>query len=289
MELHIASMVLVSAALHPVRDLILKGNPYPESAYLGVTLVWVICAVLQTGLRGLDPWAASAVWPAAALSATGLFVYYFCIVLTMRRGDLSVYYPIIRASPVVVVLAGWTLLGQRYSALLLAGIALTVLGAFFLQYRGDGRLLDRPAVLGTAVLAMTGSGMYTLADSVAMRRVMPSQFLLLVYGGLSLAYMVLFLSIKPAHRTSWRQLFGGWRATPWRILLAGTLSYASYLLILFAFRLGGNVAAVSSLRQVSIPLSVLMAVFVLGEGRVARRFAWSLALTLGTALIILAG
>ncbi len=289
MEPAIAAMVLLSAALHPVRDLVLKGSTYGESAYLGVALIWIACALLQLALLGLDPWAAAKVWPAVVISAGGLFVYYFCTLSTMRRGELSVYYPIIRASPAVVVIGGWTVLGHRYSPSLLAGIALVVIGAFFLQHRGGMRLLHRPAVLATALLAMMGSGVYTLADSVAMQSVAPSEFLLWVYVLLSGLYVALFLTTRPVLRSPLRQLFGAWRETPWRLLVAGTLSYASYLLILSAFRLGGNVAAVSSLRQASIPLSVLMGVFVLKEGRLARRFMWSLVLALGIVVIVSAG
>ncbi|NIR31377.1 MAG: EamA family transporter [Gammaproteobacteria bacterium] len=286
MEPAIAAMVLLSAAVHPVRDLVLKGSAYAESAYLGVTLTWVACAALQIGLLDLDPWAAAKVWPAVLVSTAGLFVYYFCTLLTMRRGELSVYYPIIRASPVFVVIAGWTVLGHRYSSSLLAGIALAVTGAFFLQRRGGMRLLHQPAVLATALLAMTGSGVYTLADSVAMQTVMPSEFLLWVYVLLSGSYVMLFVSTRPTLRPPLRHLLGAWPEAPWRLIAAGTLSYASYLLILFAFRLGGNVAAVSSLRQASIPLSVLMGVAVLKEGRLARRFVWSLVLALGIVIII---
>ena len=42
-------------------------------------------------------------------------------------------------------------------------------------------------------------------------------------------------------------------------------SYLSYYLILVSYQMGGNVAAVNSLRQVSIPLSVILGGLYLKE------------------------
>jgi drug/metabolite transporter (DMT)-like permease len=83
-------------------------------------------------------------------------------------------------------------------------------------------------------------------------------------------------------------LFGGWRVTPVRYLLAGCLSYASYYLILTAYGLGGDVVAVNCLRQVSIPLSVLLGGLFLREINISSRFSWSLLLVAGIVIIITA-
>jgi uncharacterized membrane protein len=82
-------------------------------------------------------------------------------------------------------------------------------------------------------------------------------------------------------------LFGGWQRTPWRFLFVSATSYLSYYLILMAYRLGGEVVAVNCLRQASIPLSVILGGLVLGELNIAGRFAWSLLLAAGIALIII--
>ena len=46
-------------------------------------------------------------------------------------------------------------------------------------------------------------------------------------------------------------------------------------------------AAASAVRQVSIPLSVIMGGVVLGEARMTGRLAWSFVLAIGVAVIIL--
>jgi uncharacterized membrane protein len=58
---------------------------------------------------------------------------------------------------------------------------------------------------------------------------------------------------------------------------------------LFAFQAGGEVAVVSAIRQVSIPLSVLLGALVLNEKRFLVRLAWSLLLAGGVVIIILEG
>jgi hypothetical protein len=66
------------------------------------------------------------------------------------------------------------------------------------------------------------------------------------------------------------------------------MCYASYWLILKAYALGGEVAAVMSVRQASIPLSVLIGGFYLREAAMARRLGASLLLGAGIVVIVLA-
>ena len=288
MEPTIAATVLFSAILHPLRELLLKGNTYKECGYLAVSLVWLLAALGQIAVFGGDFFSGFSVWPLVLLSAGGLFAYYYGIILTLRSGDLSVYYPIIRSSPVIVVLIGWAVLGQSYGLPLLLGIGAVLIGAFFLQYRGGRRLIDVPATLATALIAMFGTGIYTVADAQAMRTVEPASFLFATYTVLPVWMFVFFAWRTPRERTVLGHLFGGWSHSAWRYGAAGVISYGSYLLILTAFRSGADMAAVSSLRQLSIPVSVLLAVLFLREGLLARRFAWSLLVAGGIALVVMA-
>ena len=52
---------------------------------------------------------------------------------------------------------------------------------------------------------------------------------------------------------------------PWRIILAAVSSYVSYYLKLWAFKVGSEAAAVSAIRQVSIPLAVVFVTIALKE------------------------
>ena len=288
MELAVAGVVLLAASIQPIRDLILKGTVYPEAAYFGVILVWVVIAVVHGLVLGVDFSTGASVLPLILISTAGLMLYYVGILTTMKTGDLSVYYPIIRASPLFIVVGGWLVLGQRYGLVMLTGVGLVMVGAFFLQYRPGARLLAQPLTFATAALAMSGMGMQSLSDSEAVRLVEPTALLVWEYVILALACGVFFVIRKPAGQPVTEHLFGGWRVTPLRYLFAAVTSYLSYYLILVSYQMGGNVAAVNSLRQVSIPLSVILGGFYLKEADTRTRLLWAFVLAAGVVVIVLA-
>lgn len=171
----------------------------------------------------------------------------------------------------------------------MAGIGLTLVGAILIQYRRGAGLLQHPKLLITATAAMIGSAIYGLADSAAMQAVAPAPFLFWVYTLLSIAFAIFFTFTCPIQRPLKQQLFGCWNQTAIKVLASGALSYASYVLILFAFQAGGEVAAVSATRQASIPISVILGALVLKEERLLSRLAWSLLLACGVVLIMVGG
>lgn len=288
MELAVAGVVLLAATIHPFRELLLKGNVFPESAYLGIIILWAAFAVIHGLVLGVEFSSGAGVLPLILISTAGLMVYYIGILTTMKTGDLSVYYPIIRAAPVFIVVFGWLVLGQSYGPTMLAGVILVVMGAFFLQYRRGSRLLQHPATFATAAFAMAGMGTQSLADSEAMRTVEPAVLLVWQYLLLFPACVIFFAIRKPADRLLLTHLFGGWKLTPFRYLTVSVTSYLSYYLILVSYQWGGNVAAVNGLRQASIPLSVILSGFFLKEANTTGRLAWAFVLAAGIVVIIFA-
>ena len=135
-------------------------------------------------------------------------------------------------------------LGHKYSPTLLFGIALTWIGAFFLQYRRGGQFFQDPQTLGIAFMAMAGHGVAALADAKAMQSIEPMvlmfwvNILVIVFCG---AYFALR---RPPHRSRGLHLLAAWRTAPMLIIAVAVMSYMSYLMILIAFQFGGDVAAV---------------------------------------------
>ena len=288
MDITIAGIVLVSAALHPFRDLMVKKNMFPESAYFACISLWVVFAAVHSVILGFDLWSAATVWPLVLFSCLGVFLYYMGTMETIKRGDVSVYYPILRSSPLPVVVVGFLALGHHYSLTMLGGIALVLIGAFFLQYKRGTRLFRQPLVMLTALGALAGSGVYSLADAEAMRTVEPMVFLFWVNVLVVLCSAIYIMVMKSPGRSHLTHLFGGWRQTPVMYVMAGLSSYASYYLILTAFQMGGNVAAVTSVRQVSIPLAVILGGLYLKEADTRSRLLWAVVLAAGVVVIILA-
>ena len=276
--------VLVSALIHPFRDLILKGVAHPVSCYVGVSLIWLILAGSQVILTGQSFVIPLSVIPFILISSAGLVLYYYGTLSALRRGNMSVYYPIVRSSPIVIVIFSWLALDQEYTLLTLLGIGLMLFGSLMIQ-KSPGGLLENPKTFALAVLAMVASAIYALSDAAAMQSVAPAPFLFYTY--------ILVTPMLGAIR-AWedRQLdspfkgvIRGWIKAPWRVLVAGVLSYISYYLVLIAFQLGAEAASVSSVRQASIPVSVILAAILLRESNFLRRISWASLLAVGIVLI----
>lgn len=286
MTLEATSLVLLSALLHPIRDLLLKGNTHPESAYLAVTGLWVFIAPAHALATGTALGLPAGVVVFAVLSAAFLTAYYFGTMAALKTGDLSIYYPIIRSSPLLIVLVTWLFAGTEYSAAVLAGITLIVVAGFALQ-RQPGRLIAQPKTAALAILAMAGSAGYTICDAKAMSVVSPAPFLFWVYVMVTPGFAALALLFKPPERSALVHLTGAWMQTPLRIVAASIVSYLSYLCILVAFGIGAGAAETAAMRQASIPVSVVLAAVVMGETRFLNRLSWSSIIALGIALITL--
>ena len=281
-------LVLVSAALHPLREFYIKGDSTPEGVTLAVNIYFGLLAGIHVFIEGMDPWTAFEVWPMMAISGLSLLLFYSSIIATMRSGDLSIYYPITRSSPLFVVVFSYFVLGQLYSPMMLGGIVLVLVGAFLLQHQPGARLLSEPKTLVLAFFAMCVHGVITLADAEAVRKVEPAVYMFVLYIFV-VPLMAVVLSIRrPADRNLFNHLFGGWLKTPGRFAIAGLSAYASYYMILITFQLGANVAAVSAVRQVSIPFSVLLGCLIYKEARMKARLLWSGLLAIGVIVIVLA-
>lgn len=276
----VATLVLASAALHPLWNLLVKRDASPAGAYFGLAGTLVALALVHIWATGVALLPPAEAWNLLAVSALGQGLYGVALVAVLRRGDLSAYYPVVRASPVAIVSYGWLVQGQSYGWPMLAGIALVMVGGYRLQ-SAPGRRFDDPVALGAAVLAMLGAAIYSIADGAATKLVPPAVLLFwtqlgtlpLLLLGLPAAGMPLPLRLP--------------RRIPWAAMGAGCLCYASYYLILLAYSLNAPVAAVASVRQASIPLSVLIGALWLGERHLAGRLTASLVVAAGIVLIVL--
>lgn len=286
MDLIIAGMVLVSAAIHPVWNLFLKKEPDTLLGYLGLTIVLAICALIHSLAAGSQIWAAGAVLPLIFLSWCGQILYGTCLTATLARGDLSTYYPIIRASPVFIVIASVMLLGASYSWYVLLGMAMALAGGFVLLYRRGTHFLEDPKTLGFALLAMSGTGIYSIADSQLMQTLEPQVMFFWVEALLIPVYLTLYLRRRTHIRFEDERPMG-FRAA--MLIVPGIMAYGSYYLILLAYQMGGEVAVVTSVRQASIPISVILGGFFLSEGAILRRLIAASLLAAGIVVIIVMG
>ncbi len=292
MSIDALALVLLSALIHPLRDLLIKGHPRPESAYLAITGSWVFVAGLHAFLIGSGIGLPDNVRGLAIISAACLTAYYYGTMASLKTGDLSIYYPIIRSSPLLIVGLSWAVGGAVYPANVLIGIVVIVVAGFALQWH-PGRLVSSPRAALMALVAMAGSAGYTMADAQALgghaaaaqTTVTPAAFLFWVYLMVTPLYALLAVWFKPAEISTGTLLFGGLGVTPWKLAAASLISYASYSCILTAFSIGAGAAETAAVRQTSIPVSVILAAALLGETRFLHRLGWASLIAVGIVLI----
>ena len=287
MDLTIAGLVLFSAVLHPLWNAVIKRQDRGDVAYVGLVSILLVLSFLHSVIQGYDLFSAVQVWPLVVISVLAQLLYGSSLIMTLRHGDLSTYYPIVRSSPLLIVVIGVVFLGESYSWGLLAGIACVLAGAFALQYRRGARLFDDPRTLMFAILAMTGTAIYSIVDSRAMQAIEPSVLFFWVELISLPGYLILyrFFGIPG---TRYRDLFH-WMRKPVLFIGIGSICYLSYYLILKAYAMGGDVAAVTSVRQASIPISVILGGLMFREGSIVRRFVASCLLAFGIVVIATMG
>jgi len=281
----VVALVLASAALHPVWYALVKRDPDPDAAYLAVIAGIVATSFIHALLKGVDILRALEYWPLLGLSLLGQIGYGLAVVAVLKRGDLSAYYPIIRSSPLAIVAIGFLFLGETYAPVLLVGIGLVLIGAFALQYRREARLLSEPVNFALATVALISSAVYAIVDGRLVQHIHPTMVLFWSQIGFLPIYAAIIRRVQPGWRLGLPLVT--WAAAPWRYLPLGPLAYASYYLILTAYSLGANIAAVNAVRQVAIPLSVFIGSLWLAEGAMWRRLGAASVLAAGVVVIAL--
>jgi drug/metabolite transporter (DMT)-like permease len=284
LTLTIILLVLSSAALHPLWNVIVKQDPHPEGAFISLAFGLSFVGLIHGLIVGANFYLTADQWVLVLVSVAGQMLYSVALVATLKRGDLSAYYPIIRASPVFIVSFSFLVLGKSYELIVMGGILLVISGAVLLLYRRGVNLFADGKTLLFAVLAMCGTGIYSLSDSQLMTDVHPS---ILFFWVQLFCWPLLALVYKISGQRVPR-LMGLARIVenPFLHLKLFAFVYGSYVLILLAYSQGGEVAAVTTIRQASIPISVVLGGYFLNEGAITRRLIASLILSMGIIVVI---
>ena len=285
MEFYWISLVIVSAAIHPYRELSFKSAHNPLACYLGVSVIWLIVATFQNVIMSHEIQIPVESFPLVIISTAGLILYYYGTLSAMKLGQVSIYYPIVRSSPIAIVIFSWLFLDVKYTNWTIVGIIIIFIGAVMLQ-KSKLSFLGNNKALCLAIMAMVGSACYSISDAIAVQKIAPSVLLFYCYILVSLILFFMVVFNNGSTKNTLIYLLHQWKPNQYKILSAGLISYSSYYLILVAFGLGADAAAVSAVRQASIPISVLLAAYFLNEKETFRRLGWASLIALG--IIILA-
>ena len=203
--------------------------------------------------------------------------YYLLLDRGYRYGDLSVVYPLARATgPMLTVLIAVTLLGERPGILALCGAGLVVGGAFFLA-ADPAKLRDAAALRGIAFALLTGCmiASYTVVDKQAVSAALIPP--ILQDWGANLG-RVLVMTPLALRRPG--EIRAAWMRQRKAVILVALLCPLSYILVLTAM-VFTPVSYVAPAREISILFAALMGTHWLREGDMPRRVTAATAMAMG--------
>jgi len=279
-------LALVAAAMHGTWNVIVKVSGDPRSTLTRATAAGAVLmtppafvAWLIAGRPGLSIEAAGL----AALSALLELVYIFLLSAAYRRGEVSVVYPIARGSaPLLAVLIGLGLLGERLAAPQLLGVGLLLAGILAVTLpQTSGRATLPALATGVAIAA------YTAIDRVGVRLAAPWLYgwllIVLLAAGLMVARWVGARLARPSvdagrvpepPPVTWPQA-----------VLVGLFMWVAYLLVLVALSIA-PLSVVAPVRETAVVAVAVWGVWRLRERRAAAlKLSGAVATLLGVALL----
>jgi len=278
------ALVLSAALVHASWNYLLKKSGG------GIGFVWLfgalstalycpIAIVLFYQSAPISP----AGWTLIAASGVIHTAYYLLLDRGYRSGDLSVVYPIARATgPFITIAVAIAFLGERPGPLALCGAALVIGGAFVLSL-GSGRLgAARGAIgrgIGFALLTGCTIAAYTLVDkqAVSAAAVPP----LLFDWSMNLVRLALTTPLALRRRG---EMARAWREHRRTAIAVALLNPLSYILVLTAMAFT-PVSYVAPAREISILFAALMGTQLLYEGQAGQRIACAAAMAAGVILL----
>jgi drug/metabolite transporter (DMT)-like permease len=273
------TLVLAAALIHATWNYLLKKSGG------GVGFVWAFAAMssliyapIAVGIVVVEHFQFSSEALAYLLASAILHTaYYLLLDRGYRYGDLSVVYPLARATgPFLTVLIALVALGERPSVVALCGAALVVGGAFFLA-ASPAKLREAGAARGIAFALLTGCmiASYTLVDKQAVSAVLIPP--VLQDWGANLGRVIVMAPLALRRRP---EIKAAWRLKRKAVILVALLCPLSYILVLTAM-VFTPVSYVAPAREISILFAALMGAHWLQEGDVPRRVASAAAMALG--------
>ncbi|MBP0016602.1 MAG: hypothetical protein J7647_03490 [Cyanobacteria bacterium SBLK] len=246
-------------------------------------------------------------WGAILISGIVHAAYYFGLTMGYRHGNFTIVYPVSRALP-VLFLAGFDVLrGYEPSLLGWSGIALVMAGCAIAPLQSLQAISFRDywnwsAVWVLAIVLATVA--YTTIDKVAVDVLLPHHMassaryeLLQAFFTVPCLWLMLqFIEEERPHdpnklqtvyqtsgeqpislRSSLFSFFANWKSA----ILFSLFVFGSYWFMLLAYQFSAHVSYLTSLRQISIVLGVIVGTLILREPSPRLRIGAAILITLG--------
>lgn len=270
-------LIVISAFTHATWNLIAK-RAGGSQIFLGLSKLseGIMLAPVIAVVLILNPAPIGQYWYLFVIGA--LFTtlnYIFLGKAYSSGGNLSVVYPVARASALMLVpFIARVVFGEHISTLGFAAIALIILGIFLIQIdsftasdlRSFVRGFRHPSML-FALLAGMAVAAYSIWDKLSISHLLPFVYF---YGYTLLSGLAYLALLRSQH--SWQSIRAEFHAHRWLIPLVGILNTFTYMLVLTALAVS-KASYVVALRQLSIGIGALMGWILLKEpSPLPRRF-----------------
>jgi drug/metabolite transporter (DMT)-like permease len=294
----ILSIVLLSALIHAVWSVFIKGSRSPLAFNLMQTLWLLVCSVPVFALADLAV-ISERFWSLLAVTAVFHGLYMYWLSRAYELADLSLVYPIARSTPAFLPVFAIPLLGERISWLGAAGIATVMAGMWAVQIgdaMGRGRAAGGPWWKGFterhmayAYLALAATIGYTLVDKLIMVELaaadwqspVPIAIFCFFAMWFSCAFIYVPLALRRVDSSLLRAVVSGeWRQAG----IAALISVIGYSLILRALQTDAT-SYVVTVRQSSVLFVLLFSFTFLGERPGRIRVLGAVATVVGVAMI----
>jgi drug/metabolite transporter (DMT)-like permease len=280
-------LALAAAVLHATWNVLVKVSGDPMRTFRRATIFAAIAitpitlaAWLLTGRPGLTASAAGFATVSAALE----LAYLFLLSTAYKRGELSVVYPIARGSaPLLSVVVGLAVLGERLAAAQLVGVVLLLLGILAVTLPQTSGRATVPALLTGVCIAA-----YSAVDRVGVRLSTPW-----LYGWLLIVLLAVGLAVsmwvggRLAARRDEEAAAEPQQVTWRQAALIGVFMWGGYLLVLAALNIA-PLSVVAPVRETAIVAVAVWGVWKMRERKGAPlKLLGAGATLLGVALLAL--
>jgi drug/metabolite transporter (DMT)-like permease len=225
-------------------------------------------------------------WPALVFVtvAVGLQTLYFTTLTAgYRAGDLSLVYPIARATgPLLATIGAIAIFGEHPTPIAIGGALAIVAGALVLS--GDPRDLRRSGAgraVGFALVTGAVIALYTLWDKTAVAVVLIPP---LLYDWATVVGQALVVTPFALRRPD--EVREAWTHHRTEVIGVGILSRLAYILVLSALVVS-PVSYVAPAREIGILIGAILGARVLAERHVVRRGIGAAAMVVGVLALAL--
>lgn len=277
------ALVLAAALCHATWNFCLKRiNGGPELIWLFSLWVIILYAPVALWVLLVERPVFTVASVAFIVGSALLHLGYFVLLQTgYRKGDLSLVYPVARATgPVLSTLLAILFLQEQVTLQMGAGALTIIFGVLMLTggIKRGARNASASLFFGLAAGSLIGS--YTAWDAYAVSVLLVSP-LLLDYTS-SIARLIVLAPTAYRRRSVMR---AQWRDHKIEVLAIAVFSPLAYILVLYALTFT-PVAFVAPLREVSVVLTVLAGSLILKESHLRARVGWAVVILMGMGVLV---